>query len=169
MSLLENPTVLVAIVAAASTLAGVFVAQLVALFAAWVQHRRQHKILLRDKYEQVAVLFAQSIQWFQTVQASESIKELQLHAYPNHARQMYSLCLVYFPKLLDPAADYMNSLVMLQHCLLNNFDSSVPATAGAQAHRHSTDEYLEVTNKAIAVRNNFENAIEKHAQTYAAL
>lgn len=63
MELLENPTVLGAALAAAAALAGVFVSQLVAILAAWVQHKRQHRILLRDKYERVAILFAQSVQW----------------------------------------------------------------------------------------------------------
>lgn len=169
MELLENPTVLGAALAAAAALSGVFVSQLVAIFAAWIQHRRQHRVLLRDKYECVSILLAQSVQWFQTIQAARSLEELQIHAYPTHAREMYGICLVYFPELREAGASYLNSLVLFQHTLVDSFDSSIKASAGAQAHQHTPDEYLEASRVALQARQSMEDGIELHAVRYAAL
>jgi hypothetical protein len=165
----ENPVIVGAMIAGAAAICGAVVGQLFPFLSSWVDHRRKKQDHLRAKYESVALLFSKSIQWYQTVQAADSLKELQARSFPSEARELYSLCLVYFPDLREPASLYLNSMALVYGSFVDNFVSDNGSNAGTQAVLNGGQEHLSICKAAQEARQNLENGIELFASKYTSL
>lgn len=162
MSLSENN--ITALISAGAVLGGVILSQAITSRNTYLERKHKKNILLKQKYEEVSVLYTSSLQWVQRVQASRSIKELQTLSLQIDARKMHSLCLIYFPELRKPVAEYIDSLALFHNSVLNNFHTGEPGTAGAQAFLNT--KHGDIFNKSLKIRQSMEDAIEKHVSTY---
>ena len=160
--------ILIGIISAASALGGVVVSQFFSLLQAHFEHKQQKKILLRTKYEELVQHLNGAIEWGRETTFCKTQAELHAHAVPVPARQVYSLALLYFPKLKVPAAQLVHTSVMLHHVLSEHFTETERGTAGGQAARKALAQVTEASNALQAARQALDDAIEKNAEAYIA-
>ncbi|WP_442499079.1 hypothetical protein [Methylobacter sp. sgz302048] len=153
------------IVGALLALLGVLVSQLVAMLQARLERQHKREVLLRTKYEELGAHFLESLKLphaLMTAESTEDILALTHQAPGNHA---HLLAMIYFPKLRESTGQYIESYSSL--CLaaasLHNPDDKRPL--GMQVFDKPT--YIEARNAHLAARDNLQEQIERHADTYA--
>lgn len=153
------------VIGALIALLGVLVAQLVAMIQARLERQNKREILLRTKYEELGARFLESMKLphtLMTAESTEDILSLTHQASGNHA---HLLALIYFKKLRESTGQYIESYSSL--CLvaasLHNPDDKRPL--GIQVFDKPT--YIEARNAHIIARDNLQEQIERHADTYA--
>lgn len=102
-----NPTILTAIIAASSAIAGVLISQTITLLLSFFDKRHKKQILLRQKYEEMMFHLSDSLTWLQDLHCCKTRHELFAQAQSLPARKALSLCLLYFSDLADTANQYI--------------------------------------------------------------
>lgn len=103
----------VGILATSAALGGVVISQAFAMLQSHLDYKRQRKLLLQQKLEELTQHLNASLIW-----ASESVDALSSHRPtpardPVDARQMYSLCLLFFSPLKPHATGYLDACLEL--------------------------------------------------------
>jgi hypothetical protein len=132
----------IATIAALSAIAGSVISQIIPAVLSYFDKKHQRKVLLREKYEGMSLLYADSLQWFQHIGASTSFEELLSLPLPAHVKKMQLLCSIYFPKLVDPAAKYANACSSYCQSLTKNFNPSLNIQANFQAQTREEHSVL---------------------------
>jgi hypothetical protein len=153
------------IIAASSALAGVLVSQVSAIMLAGRAREHQRKILLREKYEELAILLVDSLESYLSLLSSSTSQELLLHTRHAHAQKTDVLARLYFPELKQLTSNYLFSLVSFQNSLAKNYNPELEESAGVQGANsvavNTAQQKLELA------KNLLEAVIEKHATKYA--
>lgn len=159
---------LIGIIAASSALGGVIVSQAFSLLQSFFERRHQKRVLLRTKYEELARSLNEAIEWVSDTSSSKSIPELHARSVPKSARWVYSLSLLYFPKLKEQAAQLVSACADFQHVLIDNYTETESGSAGGQAARKSGQQLQAAARSVVVARTELDTAIQKHASSYAA-
>lgn len=159
--------VLIGVISAASALGGVVVSQAFSLLQSFFERRHQRRVMLRGKYEELSRTLNEAMEWVSVNLSSRSIPELHDHSFPTHARWVYSLCLLYFPELKEEAAQFVSASIGFQHMLIDNYTETEPGTAGGQAARKARQQFEAAQSSIFVARSVLDDAIQKHAGTYA--
>jgi len=159
---------LIGIIAASSALGGVVVSQAFSLLQSFFERRHQKRVLLRTKYEELSRSLNEAMAWASETSSSKSIPELHARSVPTSARWVYSLSLLYFPKLKEEAAELVSACVAFQHVLIDNYTETEPGSAGGQAARKAQQQLQAAGRSIAAARTELDAAIQKHAGSYAA-
>jgi hypothetical protein len=157
--------IIIATIAAASAIAGSVISQILTVVLSCFDKKHQRKVLLREKYEEMALLYSESLQWFQNVGASSSYEELLQLSFPFHTKKMQVLCSIYFPKLVGPSAQYANACNSYFQSLTNGFNPSLNISAIIQAQPR--EAHRELMKKITLDRQAFDNALMLYAKEYA--
>lgn len=160
--------VLIGIISAASALGGVVVSQAFSLLQSLFERRHQRHVMLRGKYEELSRTLNEAMEWMSMSLSSRSISELHDHSFPTPARWVYSLSLLYFPELKEEAAQFVSGSIDFQHMLIDNYTETEPGSAGGQAARKARQQFEAAQRSIVVARSALDNAIQKHAGTYAA-
>ena len=159
-----DSSIAVPIIAAASALAGVALSQVSTALLASRERKHQRKILLREKYEELAIFLVDSLESYMSLLSSATNQELLLHARHAHAQKVDVLARLYFPELKQLTSDYLFSLVSFQNFLAANYNPELNENVGIQGAKsapvHAAQKKLELTKQALEV------AIEKHSAKY---
>lgn len=155
---------LIAIIAASSALSGVIISQVITLLASYMNRRHEKNVLLRNKYEELMFHFSDSFGWMVEINNSMTKEELFEKAQSMEARKALSLCLLYFPDLVDDANKYVFSMVEYYKFVVDIFNADIPHNAGAQALAH--DKGIDLMNRLFGSKVTLENAIVDKSPAY---
>ena len=136
-----NEKILIAIIVACSTLIGVITSQAITLFIVYRNRKHERDILIRNKYEELMLHFSDSFTWLVQLNNSVTKEELFTKSQSVDARKALSLCLLYFPDLVDEANDYIKSMQEYYGFTITVFDQSIPHNAGGQALVHDPQQF----------------------------
>ena len=160
--------ILIGVIAASSALGGVVVSQGFSLLQSFFERKHQKRVMIRSKYEELSRNLNEAMEWVASSSSSKSFEQLQARSIPTSARWVYSLSLLYFPELKEPASRLVSACIAFQHVLIDNYTETELGSAGGQAGRKSQKQ-LEAAGRSIVVaRTELDAAIQKHACTYAA-
>lgn len=154
-----------AIIAAVAALSGVALSQGLSMILARLDRKYRRKVLLREKYEEMAMHFLESLSWptrLQTAKNQEALYELSQNL---DANKCFLLCSIYFPALRDLSGAYLDSSVSLYNAFVSSYNSNDARPLGEQAIGHS--QYSQAKNEFIRTKNALTNAIKIHAASYA--
>jgi hypothetical protein len=158
--------ILIAAISAGSAIAGAAITQIVGVFLAHFERRHKKKILLREKYEELALLIHESNSWLSEQMNAKSLSELR-SGYPEKARKATVLAHIYFPKLRDVCESYVNACAKFNIVLIDNHEFNPNHDVGTQA-AHSNPEALEAAaQNARVCRQNIEDKVVRFASSYA--
>ena len=130
---LMTEKILIAIVAASATLLGVVISQAITLLISYINRRHERNVLLRNKYEELMFHFSDSFGWVLQLNNSMTKEEIFSRSQSTDARKALSLCLLYFPDLVNNANKYIFAIQEYYKFVVTVFDSAIPHNAGAQA------------------------------------
>lgn len=156
--------ILIAIIAASATLIGVLVSQAITIFMAHRNRKHERDVLLRNKYEELMLHFSNSINWVVQLNNSTSKADLFTKSQSADARKALSLCLLYFPDLIDEANGYISAMQEYYGFTVTVFDQAIPHNAGGQALVHHEGKAL--IDKLLKSKNRLENSIVSKAPKY---
>ena len=158
--------ILIAIIVASSTLCGVIISQAIALFQTFLNRRHEKQKLLREKYEQMMFHFSASLEWIQRLNGSTNRSEMFALSQSTDARKALSLCLLYFPSLVESANSYILAQQAYYASIVTSFKEEIPFGAGGQALAHDKQRHEAITSALFDRKNSFENLIVSTAERY---
>ena len=158
--------ILIAAISASSAIAGAAITQIVGVFLAHLERRHKRKVLLREKYEELALLVQESMSWPSDQMNAKSLSDLR-DSYPSKARKATVLAHIYFPKLRDACENYVNASVSFNIVLVDNHEFNQGYDVGTQA-AHANPQALETAANNLQVcRQSLEDKIIQYASSYA--
>lgn len=161
----SQQAILVALIAASSAIAGALITQVVAIVRDVIEQRRKRHILLREKYEELALRVTTSHQWMVDQLKSRTIAELGSQP-PFDARHVMVLSHLYFPELRDACQTYVNRCVEFQIMLIDLNEGRTEYDAGTQAAHRDQSKYLSVSKQLHIARDALDKAIITYAVKY---
>lgn len=153
------------IISAFSVLAGVAISQWASAFHADREREYKRKVLLREKYEEMAKYFLDSMRRAGDLMHAKNQQEMQSLLVDQGANNCNLLCLLYFPELQEHSSRYLDaSMALFQSIVFSynplNAHSFGEQVVGNQNYESAKTVYLEE-------RNTFVSAIQTHAATYS--
>ena len=158
--------ILIAIIAASSALGGVIISQAFSLFRSFLDKRREKQKLLRQKYEEMMFHFSASLEWLQHIDGSTTKAEVFALSQSADARKALSICLLYFPDLVDTANNYILAQQAYYESIVTHFKQELGVTAGGQARVHNKEKHKSAIKNLFSKKNVFENLIVSTAKKY---
>ncbi len=113
---------LIATISASAAISGAVISQAFSIVRDVLDKKHQRKVLLRTKYEEFAELITQSQEWLSSLYRHKSIEEHSNNP-PHHARKALLLAYIYFPALIEQSENFLNSCVLVQHTMIENFQT----------------------------------------------
>ncbi len=159
--------ILIAAISAGSAILGAVVTQIVSIFLAHLERRHRKKVLLREKYEELAHLVQESNYWLSEQMKASSLSNLG-SCYPEKARRAMVLAHIYFPKLRKVCEKYVDACVDLTKVLVDNYQFLPDCDAGTQVASSNMEALKIATDNVHVSRQNLEEQLVKFADTYAA-
>jgi hypothetical protein len=104
-----------AVIAASAALAGVGISLLGNWFLSWLKEGHERKVLLRSKYEELALLLVDSVGDYQKILTAESNQGLLKDSQPVSAQKAEALAHLYFPELRKSSNDYLTAIVAFRN------------------------------------------------------
>jgi len=158
--------ILIAIIAASSALGGVIISQVFSLLQSFYDKKYKKQILLRQKYEEMMFHFSASLEWIQHLNGNTNQASVFALAQCPDARKSLSLCLLYFPEMVDSANNYVLAQQSYYTSVVTSFKEGISCTAGGQAIIHNKDNYEVAKNNLFRTKNIFENLMVSNATKY---
>ena len=157
---------LIALIAAGSAIAGTIVTQIVSVLLSYLDRKHQKKVLLREKYEELALLINESGEWLSNKMTAVTISELTLDG-PEKARKATVLAHIYFPKLRDACECYVNTNVEFVNYLCDYYQDGSGLSMSVLAVKADEHGYQTTVNNVLNSRTTLEESIIKYASEYA--
>lgn len=158
--------ILIAAISAGSAIAGAVISQVVSIIRDILDKRHQRKVLLRTKYEELAMLVTNSQEWVTSQLSSESLSILKANP-PIMAKNAMVLAHIYFPKLHEVTQDYVNACAAFQTMLINNHEFHREYDAGTQAAHRNPQELEKYAENLRSCRQELDEKIIEYANIYA--
>ena len=156
---------MIALIAASSAILGALITQVVSIVRDVIEQRRKRNTLLREKYEELALLVVSSHQWLVDLLKSRSVPELGALR-PSDARHAMTLSHLYFPELREACQNFVNRCAEYQIMLIDLNEGRTDHDAGTQAAHRDEAKYLSVSKQLHLARDSLDKAIIKHAEKY---
>lgn len=147
-----------------SALAGVALAQVVAMLQTWLERKNKREILLRTKYEELGQHFLESMKLPHTLMTCTSTEEILALTNQVSGNSAHLLALVYFPKLRSATGRYIESYGNLIEASASLHNPEDKQPLGMQVF--DKPAYISARNIHIAARDNLQEQIEGCASTY---
>jgi hypothetical protein len=158
--------ILIAIIAASSALGGVIISQVFSLLQSFYNKKYKKQILLRQKYEEMMFHFSASLEWIVSLNGSTTQASVFALAQCPDARKTLSLCLLYFPEMVEAANHYVLAQQSYYTVIVTSFKEDISFTAGGQAIVHNKSNYDIATKNLFNKKDAFENLIISNAKKY---
>ena len=140
--------IFIAAISAGGVLFGVCLSQVITLLNGHLARKHERQILLRQKYEKMVEDFNLSLMKYSLISKTSKMEEMLEPLM--HARNVYSICTIYFDKLQPYATKFLSTLV--------DYLTSVRKLEASEK-----EELLNVVNKA---KSDMEKAIGENAKFY---
>ena len=158
--------ILIPIIVASSALGGVIISQAFSLFRSFLDKRHEKQKMLRQKYEEMMFHFSASLEWIQYLNGSTTQSEVFALSQSTDARKALSMCLLYFPDLVDIANNYILAQQSYYKSIVTSFKQELGFTAGGQALVRNKEKHEAATNNLFSKKNAFENLIVSNTKKY---
>ena len=158
--------ILIAVISAGSAIAGAGITQIVSIFLSHLERKHQKMILLREKYEELALLVHESNSWISAQMGANSLAELRSN-FPEHARKATVLSHIYFPKLREACESYVNACSKFSAVLVDNHQFDPNHDCGTQAASANSKALEAAADQVRRSRQEIEDKIIKYASSYA--
>lgn len=158
----------IAIIAALSAILGALISQVTTFLISYFDKEHQKKLFQRQKYEEMAMLFFDSLGWMSKVVSCTNEKDLRELSHNFEARKALSLCQLYFPEeLANSANNYLCAQQSYYAEIFRCYDESDKQilTAGGQASTKNP-KVKEAKDHLFTEKVIFENLIVSNAQKY---
>ena len=152
----EETALIIAFISAGSALSGVILSQLICTLNNYLERRHRKNVVLQQKYEEVSSLLVSSLQWFPLLSSCKSTAEIAPLCHPTDAMKMYSLCLIYFPNLIELSGKFLNSLSSIYSSIIKNYNQNLTETAGSQAILNPNHE--NIVNESTKIRQELQKS-----------
>ncbi|MDP3297072.1 MAG: hypothetical protein Q8N09_05680 [Thermodesulfovibrionia bacterium] len=118
----------IALLTGGFALAGVALSQAIAMLHAYFERQHQRSILLRTKYEEMTLLFLDSLCWSTDLTSCASPEGIRAIAQATAANKVHMLCSIYFPLLREASGQYLDSCSSFYQTIVSSYNplSSVP-------------------------------------------
>lgn len=161
----EHATIVALLIGGALALAGTVLSQAFGLWAGWIDHRRRHKALLRERFEELTSCASVTLVWYHNIGACKSLLDIHASRPPPDMSRMRVLTLIYFHELKSPVDDYISGLVGIYNWAIDSADPAGIEMVGPRMGRHPEREKR--TEEIARLKNRLDDAIEAAAQKYA--
>ena len=155
-----KPEVLTAIIAGSSVLGGVLISEAISLFRTFLNRRHEKRKLLRQKYEEMMFYFSASLGWIKDLNNSTTRSAVYSLAQSTDARKALTLCLLYFPKLVEPANNYIYAQQGYYALIIASYNEEIQVTAGGQSISQNKASYEAALKTLFEKKDHFENLIK---------
>jgi len=135
-----NETILITLLSAGSALFGAIAGELFKTVRVGIEHKKQRRDLLREKYEELAERVSDSHDWVESVFCAIDGEQLLTIGSARHGRRIETLANLYFIEIRDAATKYndeLGNLYNAQHKYLNHSISSATASSAIDAAREA--------------------------------
>jgi len=158
--------ILIAAISAGSAIAGAAITQIVSIFLSHLDRKHKKKNLLREKYEELALLVHESNSWINEQMGARSLDDLKSE-FPENARKATVLAHIYFPKLRQTCEKYVNACAQFQIVLVNNHQFHPDYDCGTQATNANLEALAAAVEYVRSCRQEIEDKIIKYSRSYA--
>lgn len=132
-----------AIIAGVAALTGVMLSRIFSLIEKAVETKREKAVFLREKFEQMAIYFLKSEQWFVDINNANSSEELHRLTHSDDAVHALILCNLYFPELSETVSQYSYAMVLwYKHAVDCYYSAGQVGNVGYIALRNPQHEIL---------------------------
>jgi len=153
------------IIGPAPALSGVIIGLLYSAREKEKEREHQRKILLRSKYEELALALSESVSHVQELLTVGTTLELFSLARPALAQKIDILARLYFPELKNLSDNYLLAIISLQDSLAEGYDSSLPLKVWEQGTK--SEKVEKAKDNLLAAKCAFDEAIDRYAEKYA--
>ncbi|HHY0435698.1 TPA: hypothetical protein ACVU31_002487 [Vibrio parahaemolyticus] len=160
-------TILVAVVSAVSAIVGVIISQISVLLKEHLNKKHLKRILLREKYEELADCIQSAVVTSNKAADCRSISELMSFGINEPLRKAMSLSLIYFPEFKDAVGHFQNMYISYYNVLTKNYRRQIDETVGTQAAEHNIEAYTKTANDFLFARHEIDLLLEQFAPKYA--
>ncbi len=162
----DETNIMIAAISAGSAIAGVGFSQVVSIMRDHLDKKHGRNVLLREKYEELAMLVINSQEWI-TTQFNASSLALMQSSQPVMARRAMVLSHIYFPELQDSCENYVNACLAFQMTLIKNHEFRPDYDAGTQAMHRNPNAVNQSSLQLKNVRQKLDEEIISCASVYA--
>lgn len=161
-------TLQVAAISAGAAIAGAVISQVISLAQSSLDRKHQRRILLRERYEQLAEHISASVAWPEALSHCTSLAELSRSPQPTRARKALTIAAIYFPALQDACQDYINSCANLKIFFIDNYRPGLDGgeVATVVAHRNPNG-FQKAMHQWTTARQKVDDTIVALAPIYA--
>ena len=153
-----------AVIAASAALAGVVISLAGNWLLAWLKEGHERKILLRSKYEELALLVVDSVGDHQKILTADSNLGLLKDSQPVSAQKVEALAQLYFPELRAATDGYLTAIVAFRNtCARASAEKPNLPWVEALASSEKVELAQEVLEKS---KTALESQIQAYANTY---
>lgn len=153
------------IISALSVLAGVAISQWASAFHDDREREYKRKVPLREKYEEMAKCFLDSMRRAGDLMHAKNQQEMQVLLADHGANNCNLLCLLYFPELQECSSRYLDANMALLQSIICSYS---PLDARSFGEQTVGNKNYEAANAAYhEIRNEFISEIQTHAATYS--
>lgn len=160
-----DQSIVALIIPAASALGGVALGQFWASRIADKEREHKRQVLLREKYEELALALSQFLDYYLSLLSAKSTEEGLLAARPIHAQKVDVLAKLYFPELRSKSEAFLRSIVAFQNSLAVNYNPQSSQSLGEQGA--GSTAVSEAQKNLTSAKHALDDAISKHATKYA--
>lgn len=150
---------------ALGVLIGGLVTKGVDVFQSWIDRSNKREILLRTKYEEMALSFLASHTWPHALLSATTLEQIAELSFSEAANKANMLCTVYFHKLLPESVAYIAAVNAFYSVTVSSFipDGKRPVAT----HILGNKDYDAAQKALFSAKNELHAAIHRHAKTYA--
>ncbi len=159
-------TILVAVVSAVSAIVGVIISQISVLLKEHLNKKHLKRILLREKYEELADCVQSAMVTSTKASDCRSISELMSFGVNEPLRKATSLSLIYFPEFKDAVGHFQNMYICYYNVLTKSYRRQIDETLGTQAAAQHPEAYMKAANDFRLARHEIDLLLEQYAQKY---
>ena len=155
----------IALLTGGFALAGVTLSQVLAWFHAYLERRHQRAILLRTKYEEMTLLFLDSLRWSTDLTSCMSPEGILAISQSTNANKVHMLCNIYFPLLRETSGEYLDACTAFYQTVVRSYNPLSAVPLGQQVG--SLPSYKEARDALLVARDAVKDQIAIHAKTYS--
>lgn len=154
-----------AIISAIAALSGVALTLLFTFLRSFLDKKHQYRIFQREKFEEMMLLFQDSLMYVQDLQNCRSREQMFSMSNSPEAQKALGLCLLYFRDLKDPMEQYVRAQVEFYGSIITSYSAGNPTNAGGQAW--NSEKHQQVLQKLFKAKEKVLNLLNSKTKKYA--
>ena len=155
----------IAILTGIFALAGVLISQIQTWISSWIDHKYQRNVLLRTKYEEMTLLFLDSLRWSTDLTSCASPEGILAISQATNANKVHMLCSIYFPLLREVSGKCLDACSSFYQTVVSSYNPLSSVLLGQQVG--NLQSYKEARDILLDAKNLLKDQITIHAKIYS--